>query len=169
MLDSSRADFSESLTGLARDLKATWAADAVAGSMTGILAACMPSGSTIAVYGVLSGGEATVNPGDLIFRGQSVSGYWVSASFRIVVPSGSCASRGFCEVPVGCSPPTCNPGPRPTCHSRISQRACRNCCSPRAKGKCISVPAADSLRLASLVSGGNSPCRSAHRRKLFLS
>ena len=88
VLDSSRADFQESLTGLAQDLKATWAADAVAGSMTGILAACMPSGSTIAVYGVLSGGEVTVNPGDLIFRGQSVSGYWVSREFQDRSPLG---------------------------------------------------------------------------------
>jgi NADPH:quinone reductase-like Zn-dependent oxidoreductase len=88
VLDSSRADFEESLTNLARDLKATWAADAVAGSMTGILAACMPSGSTIAVYGVLSGAESTVNPGDLIFRGQSVSGYWVSREFENRSPLG---------------------------------------------------------------------------------
>jgi NADPH:quinone reductase-like Zn-dependent oxidoreductase len=88
VLDSSRADFQESLTSLARDLKATWAADAVAGSMTGILAACMPSGSTIAVYGVLSGAESMVNPGDLIFRGQSVSGYWVSREFQNRSPLG---------------------------------------------------------------------------------
>jgi NADPH:quinone reductase-like Zn-dependent oxidoreductase len=88
VLDSSRVDFQESLTSLARDLKATWAADAVAGSMTGILAACMPSGSTIAVYGVLSGGESTVNPGDLIFRGQTVSGYWVSREFQDRSPLG---------------------------------------------------------------------------------
>ena len=88
VLDSSRADFQESLTSLARDLKATWAADAVAGSMTGILAACMPSGSTIAVYGVLSGGESTVNPGDLIFRGQTVTGYWVSREFQDRSPLG---------------------------------------------------------------------------------
>ena len=73
---------------LARDLKATWAADAVAGSMTGILAACMPSGSTIAVYGVLSGAESMVNPGDLIFRGQSVTGYWVSREFQDRSPLG---------------------------------------------------------------------------------
>lgn len=50
-------DFAESLTALARDLRATWAADAVAGSLTGTLAACMPQDSTIAVYGVLSGSE----------------------------------------------------------------------------------------------------------------
>jgi hypothetical protein len=56
--------------------------------MTGILAACMPSRSTIAVYGVLSGSESTVNPGDLIFRGQSVTGYWVSREFQDRSPLG---------------------------------------------------------------------------------
>jgi len=88
VLDSSRPDFAESLTALARDLQATWAADAVAGSMTGTLAACMPPGSTIAVYGVLSGSESTVNPGDLIFRGQTVTGYWVSREFQDRSPLG---------------------------------------------------------------------------------
>ena len=88
VLDSSRADFQESLTRLARDLKATWAADAVAGNMTAMLAACMPTGSTIAVYGVLSGSESQVNPGDLIFRGQTVTGYWVSREFQDRSPLG---------------------------------------------------------------------------------
>lgn len=82
VLDSNRADFKESLTALARELRATWAADAVAGSMTGILASCMPPGSTIAVYGVLSGRESVVNPGDLIFRGQTVTGYWLTGEFK---------------------------------------------------------------------------------------
>jgi NADPH2:quinone reductase len=88
VLDSSRTDFAESLTALARSLHATWAADAVAGSMTGNLAACMPPGSTIAVYGVLSGSESTVNPGDMIFRGQTVTGYWVSREFQDRSPLG---------------------------------------------------------------------------------
>lgn len=56
--------------------------------MTGILAGCMPSGSTIAVCGALSGSESTVNPGELIFRGQSVSGYWVSREFQDRSPLG---------------------------------------------------------------------------------
>ncbi len=88
VLDGSRSDFAESLTELARDLGATWAADAVAGSMTGVLATCMPTGSTIAVYGVLSGRESHVYPGDLIFRGQTVTGYWVSREFQDRSPLG---------------------------------------------------------------------------------
>jgi hypothetical protein len=46
-----------------------------------MLAACMPPGSTIAVYGVLSGSESVVGPGDLIFRGQTVTGYWLAREF----------------------------------------------------------------------------------------
>jgi len=88
VLDSSRADFPASLTALAREVRATWAADAVAGTMTGILAACMPPGSTIAVYGVLSGSESVVNPGDLIFRGQTVTGYWLAREFEDRSPLG---------------------------------------------------------------------------------
>jgi len=88
VLASTRADFAAALTALAADLQATWAADAVAGDMTGTLAACMPPGSAIAVYGVLSGQASTVNPGDLIFRGQTVTGYWVSREFQDRSPLG---------------------------------------------------------------------------------
>jgi NADPH2:quinone reductase len=88
VLDSGRADFRESLTSLSRELGATWAADAVAGKMTGILTACMPAGSTVAVYGMLSGNESQVNPGDLIFRGQTVTGYWLSSEFLDRSPLG---------------------------------------------------------------------------------
>ncbi|MEY4630277.1 MAG: hypothetical protein RIQ81_397 [Pseudomonadota bacterium] len=88
VLDSSKPDFKSALTSLAGELQATWAADAVAGEMTGVLASCMPQGSTIAVYGVLSGLESKVNPGDLIFRGQTVTGYWLSGEFKDRSPLG---------------------------------------------------------------------------------
>lgn len=88
VLDSSSGGFKENLGRLSRELGATWAADAVAGDMTGILAASMPQGSTIAVYGVLSGRESTVNPGDLIFRGQTVTGFWLSNEFKDRSPLG---------------------------------------------------------------------------------
>ena len=88
VLDSSSVGFKEKLGTLSRELGATWAADAVAGDLTGILAASMPHGSTIAVYGVLSGRESTVNPGDLIFRGQTVTGFWLSNEFKDRSPLG---------------------------------------------------------------------------------
>lgn len=88
VLDSSSNGFTESLATLARELRATWAADAVAGDMTGILAASMPRGSTISVYGVLSGQGANVSPGDLIFRGQTVTGFWLANEFNYRSPLG---------------------------------------------------------------------------------
>ncbi|NBQ52692.1 MAG: hypothetical protein EBU49_03810, partial [Proteobacteria bacterium] len=88
VLDSSSVGFKENLASLARDQRATWAADAVAGDMTGILAASMPQGSTISVYGVLSGRESTVNPGDLIFRGQTITGFWLANEFKDRSPLG---------------------------------------------------------------------------------
>lgn len=88
VLDSSAPTFRTDLESLARELDATWAADAVAGPMTGVLASCMPKGSTIAVYGVLSGEESRVNPGDLIFRGQTVTGFWLSSEFKDRGPLG---------------------------------------------------------------------------------
>ena len=89
VLDSSSKDFfKQQLTLISHKLKATWAADAVAGSLTGVLAASMPLGSTISVYGVLSGEESKLNPGDLIFRGQTVTGFWLSNEFRDHSPLG---------------------------------------------------------------------------------
>ena len=88
VLDSSDPGFKNELATLAHELDATWAADAVAGEMTGILAACMPQGSTIAVYGVLSGAGSRINPGDLIFRGQTVTGFWLSSEFKDRGPLG---------------------------------------------------------------------------------
>jgi NADPH:quinone reductase-like Zn-dependent oxidoreductase len=88
VLDSSAPGFRQDLTTLTHELRATWAADAVAGAMTGTLAASMPQGSTIAVYGVLSGEESRVNPGDLIFRGQTVTGFWLSSEFKDRGPLG---------------------------------------------------------------------------------
>ena len=88
VLDSSDPGFRSSLTNLAKSLQATWAADAIAGEMTGTLAACMPENSTIAVYGVLSGAASIVDPADLIFRNQTVTGYWLSNDFKDRSPMG---------------------------------------------------------------------------------
>lgn len=81
VLDSSAPDFDARLHAVTRELQATWAVDAVAGLMTARLAAGMPKGSTIAVYGVLSGAPAQVSAGDLIFRRQTVTGFWLPNAF----------------------------------------------------------------------------------------
>jgi NADPH:quinone reductase-like Zn-dependent oxidoreductase len=88
VLDSSAPDFHEALHAATRTVGATWAADAVGGEMTGWLATGMPRGSTIAVYGALAGRPSQVEPGDLIFRQQTVTGYWLSQEFQDRSPLG---------------------------------------------------------------------------------
>ena len=88
VLDSSATDFREALHAATRKVGATWAVDAVGGEMTGWLATGMPRGSTIAVYGALAGTPAQVEPGDLIFRQQTVTGYWLSQEFEDRSPLG---------------------------------------------------------------------------------
>lgn len=88
VLDSSAPDFHEALHAATREVGATWAVDAVGGPMTGWLATGLPRGSTIAVYGALAGTPSQVEPGDLIFRQQTVTGYWLSQEFRNRSPLG---------------------------------------------------------------------------------
>lgn len=88
VLDSSAPDFHEALHAETRKVGATWAADAVGGPMTGWLATGMPRGSTIAVYGALAGAPSQIEPGDLIFRQQTVTGYWLSQEFQDRSPLG---------------------------------------------------------------------------------
>lgn len=88
VLDSSAPEFPQALRAATRRLNATWAADAVGGDMTGWLATGLPRGSTIAVYGALAGTPARIEPGDLIFRDQTVTGYWLSQEFRDRSPLG---------------------------------------------------------------------------------
>jgi NADPH:quinone reductase-like Zn-dependent oxidoreductase len=77
VLDSSAPDFDTMLADLCRRLRATLAFDAVAGSMTGRLLAAMPRGSQIIVYGALSWEPCTLDPGDMIFAGKSVTGFYL--------------------------------------------------------------------------------------------
>lgn len=78
VLDSSQVGFEEQLRGHCENLKISYAIDAVAGESTGNLAAALPEGGKIIVYGVLSGKKCEVNPGDLIFKNIQVQGFWLS-------------------------------------------------------------------------------------------
>jgi NADPH:quinone reductase-like Zn-dependent oxidoreductase len=78
VLDSSSKTFEEDLKNLCEELNVRYAMDCVAGSMTGLLAKNLPSKSQVVVYGVLSGKKCEVDPGDLIFRGIQVTGFWLS-------------------------------------------------------------------------------------------
>lgn len=66
----------------AREAKASVAFEAVAGKLTGEVAACMPVGATMVVYGGLSESPCAVDPRELIFRGVHVQGFWLADWFR---------------------------------------------------------------------------------------
>ena len=52
--------------------------DAVGGELTARVAAAMPKGSKLIVYGALAGENCEVNPRSLIFEGKTVEGFWLS-------------------------------------------------------------------------------------------
>lgn len=81
VLNSSEPDFDNALHRHCQDLRATLAFDAVAGDMPGRLLQAMPKGSKVVVYGALSEQGVTVSPERLIFRDQSVEGFWLSDYF----------------------------------------------------------------------------------------
>jgi len=77
-LDMSDKDFVTDLIKVAKDFNATIFFDAVAGDLTHIVANAMPDHSTTYVYGSLSGQNVKeVSVGDLIFRKQSIHGFWL--------------------------------------------------------------------------------------------
>lgn len=61
--------------------------DAVGGPATGRLAGLLSNDAVLANYGVLSGAECRVSPADLIFRGLTVRGFWVSRWFAEADPA----------------------------------------------------------------------------------
>lgn len=56
--------------------------DAVGGEATEHLAACLASGGTLANYGMMSGEACQVSSGHLIFRGITLTGFWLASWFR---------------------------------------------------------------------------------------
>jgi len=78
VLNSGAPDFDARLKESCEMHGATVAFDAVAGEMTGRVLAAMPQGSTAIVYGSLSDGAVTVRPGQFIYEGKYVEGFWLS-------------------------------------------------------------------------------------------
>ena len=70
-------DFVPKLRELCASLNATYAIDAVGGTLTGQLADALPNHSTIAVYGALAKEAVAVDPGSFIFKDQTVQGFWL--------------------------------------------------------------------------------------------
>lgn len=53
------------------------AIDAVAGDATGRLAECLSPGGTVVNYGLLSGEPCRIGPGEVVFRGITLTGFWL--------------------------------------------------------------------------------------------
>lgn len=78
VLCSADPDFARELRALSVQLDARVALDAVGGALTGELAAALPAGGTIILYGQLSPSPVSCAPSDLIFRDIRVRGFWLS-------------------------------------------------------------------------------------------
>lgn len=61
--------------------------DAVGGMATDRLAQCLAPGGTVVNYGALSGEPCLVVPGQLIFRGVQLKGFWLAQWFRTTTPA----------------------------------------------------------------------------------
>ncbi|MCI0710930.1 MAG: zinc-binding dehydrogenase [Chloroflexi bacterium] len=81
VLNSSEDGFFDTLRQTCRELKVSYAFDAVGGRMTGMLLEAIRRGGTVNVYGVLSGKPASLNGGQLIFGDKTVTGFWLSRWF----------------------------------------------------------------------------------------
>jgi len=87
-LDMTDKDFKTDLAKVAKEFDATVCFEAVAGELTAQLSTGMPEGSTIYVYGGLSGFTCNgISVGDLIFRRQTVTGFWLSAYSKTFSPT----------------------------------------------------------------------------------
>jgi NADPH:quinone reductase-like Zn-dependent oxidoreductase len=78
IVNSSDADFEVQLKELAQKLNATVIFDAVGGKMIQQLLDAAPKGSKLFIYGRLSDEVCEISPGDLIFTGNQIEGFWLS-------------------------------------------------------------------------------------------
>lgn len=78
IVNSSDSDFSIKLKELARQLNATVIFDAVGGNMVQQLLNAVPKQSSLFIYGRLSEDACEILPGDLIFTGNRIQGFWLT-------------------------------------------------------------------------------------------
>jgi NADPH:quinone reductase-like Zn-dependent oxidoreductase len=77
VLNSSSDNFENELQSLAAQLKATLALDAIGGGITGYLIRAVPFGSTVLVYGNLSGEQPQMDHRSLVTDNKKVSGFYL--------------------------------------------------------------------------------------------
>jgi NADPH:quinone reductase-like Zn-dependent oxidoreductase len=78
ILNSGDADFDPKLKDLAHRLNAKVIFDAIGGKMVQQLLNSTPKGSKLFIYGRLSGDSCEINPGELIFTGNQIQGFWLT-------------------------------------------------------------------------------------------
>lgn len=101
VLNSTDEDFIKKLTELTAKLETKWCYDAIGGSFTGKILSALPSGSTVAVYGLLSNDPLAkeVRIEDLLFKEKTVQGFWLTSWFKKVSPQeGSKAMQSMSKL-----------------------------------------------------------------------
>ncbi len=78
IVDSNEPDFENRLNELAHRLNATVIFDAVGGKMVQTLLDAAPKGSKLFIYGRLSLDACEISPGEMIFTGNQIQGFWLT-------------------------------------------------------------------------------------------
>ena len=78
VVDSSEPDFELKLKELAHQLNATILFDAVGGKLPQQLLSAAPKGSKLFIYGRLSADVCEISPGEMIFTGNQIQGFWLT-------------------------------------------------------------------------------------------
>jgi NADPH:quinone reductase-like Zn-dependent oxidoreductase len=78
LVNSSDSNFVSQLSEISHRLNATVIFDAVGGSLVRQILNAVPNGSNFFIYGRLSEDVCEFLPGDLIFNGNKIQGFWLS-------------------------------------------------------------------------------------------
>jgi len=78
VINSASSEFEKQLKELAHRLNTTLIFDAVGGEMSQKLLSAAPKGSSLFIYGRLSGDASEILPGELIFTGNQIKGFWLT-------------------------------------------------------------------------------------------
>ena len=78
VVNSSEPDFELKLKELAHQLNTTILFDAVGGKLPQQLLSATPKGSKLFIYGRLSADACEISPGEMIFTGNQVQGFWLT-------------------------------------------------------------------------------------------
>lgn len=78
VLNSSDPDFEKEMKKIAHRLNATIIFDAVGGKLPQQLLSAAPKGSKLFIYGRLSADVCEILPGELIFTGNQIQGFWLT-------------------------------------------------------------------------------------------